>query len=55
MQKQYYIYIITNQRNTVFYTGVTSNLERRIEDHKNKVVKGFTKKYNIDKLVYYEI
>ena len=55
MQKQYYVYIITNTRNTVLYTGVTSNLERRALDHKNKVVKGFTSKYNINKLVYYEI
>ena len=55
MQKQYYVYIVTNTRNTVLYTGVTSNLERRVLDHKNKVVKGFTSKYNINKLVYYEI
>ena len=55
MYKIYYIYIATNQRNTVIYTGVTSNLERRIQEHKLKMIKGFTKKYNVDKLVYYEI
>ena len=55
MQKQYYIYIATNQRNTVFYTGVTNDLYKRMYEHKNKLVEGFTKKYNINKLVYYEI
>ncbi len=55
MRKQYYVYIATNQRNTVFYTGVTNGLYRRMFEHKNKLVKGFTKKYNIDKLVYYEV
>jgi len=53
--KQYYIYLLTNQNNTVIYTGVTSNLIKRIWEHKNKLVKGFTQRYNIDKLVYYEI
>ena len=50
----YYVYIITNKNNTVLYTGVTNNLERRMYEHKNKIVKGFTKKYNLYKLVYYE-
>jgi len=54
-QKQYCIYIMANKVNTVLYTGVTSNLPRRIYEHKNKVVEGFTKRYNITKLVYYEI
>ena len=54
MNKHYYTYITTNKRNTVFYTGITNNLKRRIFEHKNKLVKGFTKKYNIDKLVYYQ-
>ena len=54
-QKQYCIYIMANKINTVLYTGVTSNLPRRIYEHKNKVVEGFTKRYNITKLVYYEI
>ncbi|MBA7693819.1 excinuclease ABC subunit C [Candidatus Aerophobetes bacterium Ae_b3b] len=55
MNKQYYIYIMTNQRNTVLYTGVTNNLKRRVYEHKEKLVDGFTKKYNITKLVYYEV
>lgn len=55
MLKQYYIYILTNQRNTVLYTGVTNDLIKRIYEHKNKLVKGFSSKYNLDKLVYYEI
>lgn len=50
----YYVYIITNFHNTVFYTGITNNLPRRIYEHKNKLVDGFTKKYNICKLVYFE-
>lgn len=54
MQKQYFVYLMTNQRNTVLYTGITSDLFRRISEHKNKTIKGFTKKYNIDKLVHYE-
>src|SRR3990167_9704942 len=44
----------TNRRNTVIYTGVTSDLEGRILQHKQKQIKGFTSKYNVDKLVYYE-
>lgn len=51
---QYYVYILTNKINTVFYIGVTSNLIKRIYEHKNKFVEGFTQRYNIDKLVYYE-
>jgi len=54
MDKQFYVYILTNRNNTVLYTGVTSNLYRRVFEHKNKSVEGFTKKYNVDKLVYYE-
>lgn len=45
---------MTNKSNSVLYTGVTSNLAKRVYEHKNKFVKGFTKKYNISKLVYYE-
>jgi len=55
MGKQAYVYILTNSRNTVLYTGVTSNLVRRIWEHKEKDVPGFTRRYNVDKLVYYEI
>lgn len=50
----YYTYIMTNQHNTVLYIGVTNDLERRVYEHKNHVVPGFTSRYNIDKLVYYE-
>ena len=53
--KQSFVYIMTNKSNQVLYTGVTSNLARRVFVHKNKLVKGFTKKYNIVKLVYYEV
>ena len=52
--KNYYIYILSNKRNGTLYIGVTSNLIKRIQEHKNKLVDGFTKKYNVDKLVYYE-
>lgn len=53
--KQYFIYIITNFENGTLYTGVTNDLVRRIYEHKNKLVDGFTKKYDLNKLVYYEI
>jgi putative endonuclease len=52
---QYYVYIMTTSRNKVLYTGVTNNLVRRCHEHKNGLTKGFTKKYNICKLVYYEV
>jgi len=55
MSKQYYVYIMTNKRHTVLYTGVTNDLKRRIYEHKEKLIEGFTKKYNVTKLVYYEI
>ena len=55
MDGQYYVYIMTNQRNTVLYAGITNDLKRRIYEHKNKLIKGFTARYNLDKLVYYEI
>lgn len=51
----YYVYILTNNNKTVLYTGVTNNLERKIYEHKNGINKGFTKKYNVNNLVYYEI
>ena len=50
----YYVYMLTNWNNIVLYTGVTNDLERRIYEHKNKLVKGFTEKYNVNKLVYFE-
>ncbi len=50
-----YVYIITNKVNTSVYVGVTNDLVRRIGEHKNKIIKGFTSKYNLNKLVYYEI
>ncbi|MCK5332560.1 GIY-YIG nuclease family protein [Candidatus Parcubacteria bacterium] len=53
--KTYYIYIMTNINDTVLYIGVTNNLQRRVYEHKNKLVKGFYEKYNLCKLVYYEI
>lgn len=52
--KTYFVYILTNFSNTTLYVGVTNDLARRIFEHKTKVVKGFTEKYNIDKLVYFE-
>jgi putative endonuclease len=48
--RRYYVYLITNWNNKVMYVGVTNNLERRIYEHKKKLVKGFTKKYNVNKL-----
>ena len=53
--KQYYVYIATNKHNTVFYTGVTSSLQRRMYEHRNKVIPGFTSRYNVNKLLYYEM
>lgn len=55
MKKDPYLYILTNQYNKVFYIGVTSDLIRRIWEHKNDVIEGFTKKYGVHKLVYYEV
>jgi putative endonuclease len=54
MENQYYIYLMSNKNNTVIYTGVTNNLKRRVYEHKEKMIDGFTKKYNVDKLVYFE-
>lgn len=51
--KTHYVYIMTNHSGTL-YTGITNNLEQRVHEHKNKLVPGFAKKYNITKLVYYE-
>ena len=53
--KKFYVYILCNKRNGTLYTGVTSDLIRRIYEHKNNLVEGFTQKYNIQGLVWYEI
>ncbi|MHB8104145.1 MAG: GIY-YIG nuclease family protein [Dehalococcoidales bacterium] len=55
MFKQYYVYIVTNKWNKVLYTGVTNDLQRRVLEHRNKTTEGFTKRYNVNKLVYYEV
>ena len=55
MEKNGYIYILTNKNNTVLYTGVTSNLGKRVYEHKEDLVEGFTRKYKTHKLVYYEV
>ena len=55
IKNQYYIYILANKRNGTLYIGVTSNLVKRVYEHKNNIIDGFTKKYSIHKLVYYEI
>lgn len=55
LMKQFYVYILTNERGNIFYVGLTSNLPKRVWEHKLKVVDGFTKKYNVCILVYYEI
>ena len=55
MQKQSFVYILFNKSDGVLYTGITSDLIKRIFEHKSKVIKGFTQKYNVDKLGYYEV
>ena len=52
--KTYYVYILANQFNDVFYVGVTNNLERRITEHQSGLIDGFTKKYRVHRLVYFE-
>jgi len=52
--KSYFVYILTNKNNSVLYSGITNSLMRRIWEHKSKLIDGFTKKYNVTKLVYYE-
>jgi putative endonuclease len=54
MNHQYYVYIMTNEHNTVLYTGVTDHLMRRVYEHKERLGAGFTSRYNVNKLVYYE-
>ncbi len=53
--KTFFVYIVTNKNNTVLYTGVTSDLIKKIYQHRNKIIKGFSKRYNLDKLVYHEV
>ncbi|KKQ66419.1 MAG: hypothetical protein US86_C0005G0030 [Candidatus Daviesbacteria bacterium GW2011_GWA2_38_24] len=55
IQKKGYVYILANITNRVLYTGVTSNLVKRVYEHKQHLVKGFTAKYSVEKLVYFEI
>jgi putative endonuclease len=55
MHKQYFVYIMANKYNTVLYTGVTNNLKRRAYEHKSGLGSRFTSKYNVTKLVYYEV
>src|ERR1700754_3755130 len=55
MEKNYFVYILTTRKNAVLYTGVTSDLLKRVWEHKNSLVEGFTKKYSVNKLVYYEV
>lgn len=55
MAKQYYVYILASKRNGTLYTGVTSNLIKRTYEHKNNLVEGFTQKYDVHNLVYYEV
>ena len=55
MTKKFYVYILASKRNGTLYTGVTSNLIKRVWQHKHEVIQGFTRKYNIKTLVYYEV
>jgi putative endonuclease len=55
MERQYCVYILTNRRNSVLYTGVTSDLKRRVWQHREKLVPGFTQRYNVFKLVFYGV
>ncbi|MDR1342873.1 MAG: GIY-YIG nuclease family protein [Prevotellaceae bacterium] len=55
MNNQYYVYILANAHNTTLYIGMTNNLERRVYEHKTHLNKGFTHKYNVEKLVWYDV
>ena len=55
MEWSYYVYMMSNWKNNVLYIGITNNLLRRIREHKTRQSEGFTKKYNVTKLVYYEV
>jgi putative endonuclease len=52
--RQFYVYILTNKKHGVLYTGVTNNLERRVYEHKRKLIPGFTSRYNLTRLVFLE-
>ncbi len=54
MQNHYYVYILTNKNNNVMYVGITNNLQRRVYEHRNELVEGFTKRYHVHKLVCFE-
>ena len=54
MQKEYYVYILTNKTNSTFYIGITNDIKRRVIEHKTKAIEGFTSKYKLNKLVYVE-
>jgi putative endonuclease len=54
MAHEYFVYIMTNDRRTVLYTGVTNDLLRRVSEHRGKMTRGFTSRYNVDKLVFFE-
>ena len=54
LEKNYFVYILTREKNSVFYTGVTNDLIRRVYEHKENIISGFTRKYNVKMLVYYE-
>ena len=55
MNKQFYVYILASKRNGTLYTGITSNLIQRVWQHKNNIIEGFTKTYNVKTLVFYEV
>ena len=55
MKRQFYVYLLMNKTNTVIYTGVTSDLPKRAYEHKQGLIKGFTSRYNVNKLVYFEV
>lgn len=55
MNDQFYVYLMSSANNRVLYIGITSDLTKRVWEHKNKITKGFTSKYNVDQLVYYEV
>jgi len=54
MEQRYHVYIMTNQNHTVLYTGITSNLGHRVYQHREKLIPGFTSRYNVSNLVYFE-